>query len=122
MSYALVIDDEQAILDLVTMMLESMGWTVASTTNGSDAIRRAEKEPPAFVITDLVMPEMEGIDFMRRLGKILPHTPIIVMSGNPIGIQFLQSARLFGAKATLNKPFSMTELQAAVRSVVPDPE
>jgi CheY-like chemotaxis protein len=121
MSYALVIDDEETILELVTMMLESMGWTVSSTTNARDALARAQKETPTFVITDLVMPEMEGIEFMRQLGKTLPLTPVIVMSGNPVGIRFLESARLFGAKATLNKPFSRTELESAVRSVVGNP-
>ncbi len=56
------------------------------------------------------MPDMEGIEFVRSLVKTKKGLPIVVMSGNPVGTKFLETARIFGARATLRKPFTVQEL------------
>ena len=121
MSYALVVDDEDSILELMTAMLESLGWETTAVRSGAQAMAAVEKSVPAFVITDMIMPDMEGVEIIRHLRKLHRDLPVIVMSGNPVGTQFLNSARVLGARATLSKPFSRSELEAAVSQVVANP-
>ena len=70
---------------------------------------------PDLVITDISMPDMEGIEFLRILRKRKTDLPVVVMSGNVIGTKFLESARLFGATSILNKPFYVKDLLCAVQ-------
>ena len=60
------------------------------------------------------MPDMEGIEFLKTIRKLKKNLPVIVMSGNVMGRQFLTAARLFGATATLKKPFSHQDLMSTM--------
>ena len=73
---------------------------------------------PDLVITDIVMPDMEGMELLRTLSRQGITIPVIVMSGNSLGTKFLDAAHLFGAQASLRKPFSKQELLDAVTRVL----
>jgi CheY-like chemotaxis protein len=76
--------------------------------------------PPAVVITDLLMPEREGLETIRALLQINPQVKIIAISGGGAKgrLNFLPLVRMFGALRTLQKPFTLQELQEVVREVV----
>lgn len=113
----LVVDDEPAITKLVELMLSVKGYEVIAAEDGKKGLEMFKTENPDLVITDIVMPDMEGIELVRSLIKIKKNLPIIVMSGNPTGTQFLKIASMLGAHSTLNKPFSSSELLSLISNI-----
>ena len=113
----LVVDDESSITDLVYSILTEKGYEVTTAKDGKEGLKVFESVKPDLVITDIVMPDMEGIEFMRSLVKMRKGLPIIVMSGNVLGAKFLETARIFGAQATLRKPFAIQELLEVIAAV-----
>lgn len=113
----LVVDDESSITDLVYSILTEKGYEVTTAKDGKEGLKVFESVKPDLVITDIVMPDMEGIEFMRSLVKMRKGLPIIVMSGNVLGTKFLETARIFGAQATLRKPFAIQELLEVIAAV-----
>lgn len=118
MARIVVADDEEPIRDIIREALETEGYEVFLAENGTEALAFVLDENPDLVITDIVMPDMEGIELIRKIGAHSAHIAVIVMSGNPVGSRFLQSAELFGARGSLVKPFSMDELLITVRQVL----
>ena len=116
----LVVDDESSITDLVYSILTEKGYEVTTAKDGKEGLKVFESVKPDLVITDIVMPDMEGIEFMRSLVKMRKALPIIVMSGNVLGTKFLETARIFGAQATLRKPFAIQELLEVIAAVEKD--
>ena len=112
----LVVDDEPAITELIELLLTEEGFKVVTAQNGSEALRQCGHLIPDLIITDISMPDMEGIELVRTLRKRAKTIPIVVMSGNTVGAKFLETALLFGARATVRKPFSKQELVDAVKS------
>lgn len=115
----LVVDDEEAVAELVRTLLVEAGYEVAVAENGKAALEQVSSFVPELVITDISMPDMEGIELISRLRKSDGTLPIIAMSGNAVGVGFLKATRLFGAVATLKKPFSNRDLMDAVTRVFP---
>jgi len=113
----LVVDDESSITDLVYSILTEKGYEVTTAKDGREGLKVFESVKPDLVITDIVMPDMEGIEFMRSLVKMRKGLPVIVMSGNVLGTKFLETARIFGAQATLRKPFAIQELLEVIAAV-----
>ena len=110
---ALVIDDEGAILKMLTKMLSRIGYTVDTTDNGTDAINKVLTSHYDFVITDIKMPEISGEDVLHEIKSIKGNTlPVIAMSGTP----WLLDENLFDA--IINKPCSMQELFEVVEKIV----
>ncbi|WP_354624127.1 response regulator transcription factor [Psychromonas sp. MME2] len=77
----LVVDDSPESLGMLNVALNSQGYTALVALNGAQALSIAEKVPPDVVLLDAMMPEMDGFETCRRLKAILPHTPIIFMTG-----------------------------------------
>lgn len=123
MARILVIDDEEDIRMTVTMALESMGHEVTEAIDGTDGLRRFGVEQNDLVITDLLMPDKEGIETILELRKIRPDIKIIVMSGGGrINAQHvLEAAKRLGANIALKKPFSIAELCRVVDSCLAEP-
>ncbi len=117
----LVIDDDRQARGVVRSALERAGYEVREASDGSEGVRIAHAEHPVLVITDILMPNKEGLEVIRELKDENHALPIIAMSG---GSQWmppdavLRLARYFGARRTLHKPFSLADLLAAVRSVL----
>ncbi len=114
----LVVDDEPSINALVSRLLKSKGYDVCVAENGREALNRFDEDKPDLVITDIVMPDMEGIELISKLSKRNRAVPIIVMSGNIIGMNFLKTAKILGAKATLTKPFAAQTLIETVATAL----
>ena len=117
----LVVDDDPSVLEVVGTMLESAGYEVVTAGDGGEALEVAEVQTPDLAVVDLVMPDVEGIELIRKLSGSDCPIPTIVMSGNPVGRQFLQAARIFGARASLVKPFSADEILSAVSTLCGGP-
>ena len=116
-SKILLVDDEPSMTDLTQLILTELGYEVSTAENGKEGLKVLESVQPDLVLTDVVMPDMEGIEFIRTLAKRKKSLPVIVMSGHAIGLRFLNSARAFGAKATLQKPFTPRQLSEAIAAV-----
>ncbi|ARM30223.1 response regulator [Prosthecochloris sp. HL-130-GSB] len=109
----LIIDDDKAIRKMLQDILTQDGYTVITADNGMQAEPELEKHPDIdIVITDIIMPEQEGIETIRKIREIRPLTKIIAISGGgKIGpANYLQLAHAIGAHATLQKPFGKKEL------------
>lgn len=116
MSHILVIDDEYRFRATVVKILRNAGYEVHEANNGADGIRAIRDNHPALVITDIVMPDKEGIETIRDLRRQHPELPIIAMSGYTQNSNFyLEMAGKLGATAWLSKPFPSDELLTQVR-------
>lgn len=112
----LVIDDESGLRLTVRKMLESAGHEVVEAENGRRGVEAYRKDSADVVITDIIMPEKEGIETIRDIRALDPAVRIVAISGDGIGpnVDFLRIARKLGADATLAKPFRREELLACV--------
>ena len=120
MARILVIDDELVIRQALAIMLANVGHKVETAENGRAGLGLLERESFDLVLTDILMPEMDGVEAMRKL-RALPSPPkIVAMSG---GVQlsredFPRAAELLGADAALSKPFRARELYALVERLL----
>ncbi|MCC6174706.1 MAG: response regulator transcription factor [Chloroflexi bacterium] len=112
----LVVDDEPRVLRFVRTELESDGYRVLAATNGRQAIELHETERPALVILDLIMPDMDGFEVLRRL-RVTGQTPVIVLTARASDIDKIRGLDL-GADDYLTKPFNPEELAARMRAVL----
>jgi len=110
----LVVDDEPQITRMLRASLQSSGYTVLVAANGVEAYTRFEADSPDLIITDLAMPEMNGLELTRAVRR-LAQTPIIVLSVRDTDVMKI-TALDEGADDYLTKPFSMPELLARVRA------
>ena len=101
----LVVDDDMSLRNLLVETLEAAGFQVFSAENGKTARAQAAANPVDLVITDLAMPEEEGLEMIRLLKKEQPELKIVAMSG-AFEPAVLKAARYFGAHASLTKPLS----------------
>jgi len=118
MARILVIDDAVAVRELLEQMLRLTGHDVVSAANGKEGIDQLRRQPVELVITDLFMPEKEGLETIRELRRDFPNIGIIAMSGEPGMPSLLGIAKRFGALKTIEKPFDRTEMMAAVDEVL----
>lgn len=114
----LIIDDEDAIREFVSFILIKEGFSVDIAQNGSEGLHKAQSNPPDLLITDLVMPEKEGIETIREFKTLYPDCPIIAMSGSVNSDTYFSVARLLGACQVIQKPFSRQELITAISAVL----
>lgn len=105
----LVVDDEEPIRALLRHVLESAGLEVSEATNGREGLALYRQRPADVVITDIAMPEGDGLDLILELTRDFPNAKIIAMSGDQEKSN-LNAAKLLGARQTLQKPFSMDKL------------
>jgi DNA-binding NtrC family response regulator len=110
----LVADDEEGIRALFEDALRDAGYDVALAASGREVLETLKARPIDLVITDLVMPDQDGIDILRAIRRGNPRVKTIAMSG---AADFLTTARLLGANATLAKPVTAKELLQKVRQV-----
>ena len=120
MSRILLVDDNLDLLDAMQIPLERAGHHALVAANGQDALALIRGNRIDLVITDIYMPEKEGLETILELRQLFPEVKIIAMSGGgqTQGRSNLFMAEQFGAAMTLKKPFSATELVMAVRTVL----
>lgn len=120
MSAILLIDDDDLLRRMLAITLTKMGHQVTEAPNGREALRLFAAEPPDVVLTDMVMPDKEGVEVIGELRRLQPDLKIIAMSGGGRGdaFDYLKIARLMGAASTLQKPFSNEALATAIATVL----
>mgnify|MGYP001828604565 CR=1 FL=1 len=122
----LIIDDEEDIRDALQMVLESAGYEVRIASNGNEAIEIQHREPADVIITDIIMPEKDGVATIKKIRQEFPGIRIIAISGGgdidpvtykPEAIKtsaYLVAAKEAGADHTFTKPFERKDLIQAV--------
>lgn len=113
----LVVDDDPLLRNLISMELTATGFLVVEASNGIGALHAVELGGIDAVVTDIVMPEKEGLETIQALRKQNPKLPVIAISGAFSG-QFLKLAKSFGAHAALQKPLDMDALIAELRRLL----
>jgi two-component system response regulator (stage 0 sporulation protein F) len=111
----LIIDDEEPIRALLRFALEVAGYEVTAAANGRQGLERYRQRPTDLVITDMLMPELNGLDMLLDLTCEFLHAKVIAISGAGGDENDLDVAKFLGARRTFQKPFSMPQLLAAVR-------
>jgi DNA-binding response OmpR family regulator len=112
----LVVDDEQRLVSVVKAYLEQEGFRVVTASNGREAIHIARQEKPDLIILDIMMPEMDGYEFLRVHRKER-ETPIIMLTARVADDEKVIGLEL-GADDYVTKPFKPRELIARVRAVL----
>ena len=116
----LLIDDDDALRRMLRLTLSDMGHTVIEAVDGRAALRLHAAYPIDLVLTDIIMPEKEGLETIMEMCRTPGHAPIIAMSGGGrmSAIDYLLLAQQFGARCVLEKPFSNSELAMAIETAL----
>lgn len=123
MKKILVVDDEFQVREMISSMLKRYGYETVTASNGFDAWEKIEKDVFDLIITDLIMPEKQGMELIIELRKINPSIKIIAITGGGLlGVsdEYLEVAEHFGANKVLSKPFDYSNLIDAVKELLND--
>ncbi len=121
MARILIIDDEPHVRTVLLKNLELDGYQVMDAPNGKVGMKLFQEEPFDLVITDIVMPEKDGIEAIGELRRCFPETKIIAISGGGLSLNadyVLHTAEALGVHCTLFKPFGIEEFLTAVKHVL----
>ena len=120
MERILIIDDEQQIRSMLRLMLERDGYEVVEAPDGIEGIKAYREKPADLIITDLIMPNKDGIGMIIELQKEFPDVKIIAMSGGGLNKPegYLKGAKKLGAACTLTKPIDRKKMLRAVKNVI----
>jgi CheY-like chemotaxis protein len=120
MASILLVDDDDLFLAMLSAVLTRAGHQVRVAFDGQRALKLYSSQPTDLVITDLVMPEKEGLELIGELRRLNPHAKIIAVSGAGPNVlkDYLKVAKVLGAKRVLGKPFSESEILNAVSEVL----
>lgn len=119
MARILIIDDDDTLRGIIAKSLTHAGHTVSQANNGRKGVALFKSAPTDLVVTDLVMPEQEGMETIKILHAGFPHLPIIAMSGGLDGSPlYLDLTRRLGARITLTKPFTLQQLKVAIDEIL----
>ena len=116
----LIVEDDQPLRDLLRDALEKRRYTVITAADGREAINKFRPSVVDLVITDLLMPEEDGLKVIMHVREMSPETKIIAISGGGKAGpgSYLSIAKALGAKYTYSKPFSPAELIQKVRELL----
>lgn len=120
MANILVVDDDPMVVEMLDRLLSDAGHNVTCATDGWEAMKRFRPDDHELVVTDVCMPQVDGVDMLRVLRREAPHVPVLVVSGNAwidkgqIHAPVAQMVAEMGAARMLSKPFSRQELLDAV--------
>ncbi len=119
MARILLVDDDELLRNVLALTLRKMGHVVIEARNGREALELSADGLPDLLITDLIMPEKEGLETITTIRQIHPTVKVIAMSGGGRGdaTDYLNVARLLGADRTLQKPFTQVAMAQAIAEV-----
>ena len=120
MKRILIIDDDENIRTVYQRYLSIQGYTVDCAANGKEGLRLLEAEPPDLVITDIMMPETDGLEVVLAMRMTHPDTPVFAISGgmHSIPMDFLPMVKKFGAAKVFYKPVELNKLVEAIREAL----
>lgn len=121
MKQILVIDDEPTIRFLLEKMLQREGYAVITAADGDEGMKLFQESRFDLVITDIIMPEKEGIEIIMEIKRTHPDIPVIAISGGGFNApgSYLNIARAAGAAAVLEKPLEKETLLSCVQKLLP---
>ncbi|MBW8011497.1 MAG: response regulator [Chloroflexi bacterium] len=107
----MVVEDTHQIRELLEATLRFQGYTVDSAQDGEEALEKISKQPPELIITDLLMPNMDGYALLYRLhgNPETRHIPILVLSATYVSREDKEFALILGAQEFMEKPFDISE-------------
>jgi CheY-like chemotaxis protein len=113
----LVIDDDTVMNSVIVQMLKMAGYKAKSAADGKRGLKLLDSKPFDLIVTDIVMPEIQGTEMIQVIRAINRTIPIIAISGeeNKGPETYLATAQAFGANYTFQKPFRLTPFMEAVR-------
>ena len=116
----LLIEDDRALRKALRLALEKLGHTVCEADDGREGLKVFVAEPADLVITDMIMPEMEGVETIRALRRLEPMLQIIAITGGGRGTAdgYLRLAAQFGAAKVFTKPFELADLCTAASQLL----
>jgi len=122
MAAILVIDDDERIRSVFKRYLEANGHKVDCAADGRQGLRRIDEQAPDLVVTDIMMPEADGLEVVMGLRNRGSGVPVIAISGgmHAMPLDFLPIAKKLGARKVLYKPIELDILLAAVSEVLAD--
>ena len=115
--FVLVVDDEDYIREPIVEMLRRMGFRVDSAANGKHALEKLKEKPYTFLLTDMRMPEMDGLELIKSAERDYPNVSTIAMTGYSKEYDYVDVVNA-GAADFINKPFGIEELEAKVRRAI----
>jgi CheY-like chemotaxis protein len=120
MSRVLVIDDDVPTRRMLRQALERAGYEVIEAHEGLEGVRHCQEAHVDVVITDILMPDKEGLETIRELRQNFPALKIIAISGggHQGTLNFLEVATRFGAQSTLQKPFSLRQILETIQALL----
>ncbi len=121
MASILVIDDDQHIRYLLSALLENAGHHIVEAVNGKKALEALHEHRPSLMIVDIFMPEMDGIELIRKARMIQADLKIIAISGSFSlqDVDVLDAAQQLGATYAVQKPFEIHSLLAMIQGLLP---
>jgi DNA-binding response OmpR family regulator len=112
----LVVDDDATVRSLEAQLLSSQGYNVLQADNGAEALRLADTATIHLLLTDFVMPDVDGLELTRKFRAVHPETPVLMVSGSlPLTNNTIANLAHF---ASLPKPFAFDELLQKVRTLI----
>ncbi len=113
----LVVDDETNLTDLLSMALRYEGWEIKSATTGSSAVRTAKEFRPDAVVLDIMLPDFDGMEVLRRLRDDDPALPVLFLTAKD-AVEDRVAGLTAGGDDYVTKPFSLEEVVARVRALL----
>ena len=123
MARIMVVDDEEDLRAVLRLMLESHGHEVQEAENGAQAIAALRLQSYDLIITDVLMPEEDGIAVAKEVPKLLPNAKVLAISGDGAALPAnwsLKVMEMFGVNAALHKPFEEKDLMKVVDDLLAD--
>ncbi len=123
MPTVLVVDDEKGLRDVLRRVLEGKGYRVVEAADGNQALAACRRERPDLVISDIIMPDRDGIEAIVAMKAEWPATKVLAISGGgrAHAMDLLALAPRAGADDTLDKPFRQSELLRRVVNLIGEP-
>lgn len=120
MAHLLVIDDDQAVCRVFVRFLTENGFTVDCAPNGSVGLDLLERNRPDLVITDIMMPEKDGLEVVIAMRHTHPEIPVIAISGGmqTVSMDMLPMVEKLGARKVFYKPVELSKLLQAVQDLL----
>lgn len=118
MAQILIVEDDTEIRELMILMLDGMGHQIIHAKNGNEGVEKYKSEEIDLVITDIMMPEKDGIETIRELKKCNPDVLIVAITGYRGRFNRLPAAEFLGAQETLIKPFTKADLLAVIKKLL----
>lgn len=113
----LVVDDEPVLAELVSMALRYEGWDIATAGDGAGAIELARDNPPDVVVLDVMLPDMSGLDVLRRLREMQPGLPLLLLTAKD-SVEDRIAGLTAGGDDYVTKPFSIEEVVLRLRALL----